>query len=398
MNRVSQKASTGPPPLSMMFPRLTSLFGIAAVVASLLAGTILAAPSKLGRATSGIPTTKGLRFSVDGDTKYLSGSNSYWIGFLSNTFDVDLVLDHVSSSGLKVLRIWGFNDVTTKPSDGTVYFQYLSSSGSQINTGANGLQRLDYVVEAAAQRGVYLIVNFVNNWGDYGGIPAYTSVFGGTAQEWYDNAAAQAQYRAYIKAVVTRYTNASSIFAWELANEPRCNGCSTDAIYNWATSTSQYIKSLDPHRMVTLGDEGMGLTPADGASSYPYTTAEGVDFVKNLGIATLDFGTFHMYPSSWGVDNSFGPGWIADHAAACKAAGKPCLLEEYGTTTDHCAIETPWQRAAVGAANDGLAADLFWQWGDLLSTGRSPDDGNTIYYGSSDATCLITDHVRAIDS
>jgi len=29
-----------------------------------------------------------------------------------------------------------------------------------------------------------------------------------------------------------------------------------------------------------------------------------------------------------GVQNSFGPGWIKDHATACKKAGKPCLLEE----------------------------------------------------------------------
>ena len=28
----------------------------------------------------------------------------------------------------------------------------------------------------------------------------------------------------------------------------------------------------------------------------PYTTGTGVDFVSNLGIHTLDFGTFHMYP------------------------------------------------------------------------------------------------------
>jgi mannan endo-1,4-beta-mannosidase len=43
-----------------------------------------------------------------------------------------------------------------------------------------------------------------------------------------------------------------------------------------------------------------------------------------------------------------------------------------------------------------MAGDLFWQWGDNLSNGRSSDDGNTIYYGSSDAQCLITDHVSAI--
>ncbi|KAK3935804.1 glycoside hydrolase superfamily [Diplogelasinospora grovesii] len=344
-------------------------------------------------AKPGWATTNGTRFSIDSQTAYLAGTNSYWIGFLTSNTDVDSVLDHISTSGLKILRVWGFNDVTNKPSSGTVWFQYLSSSGSQINTGSNGLQRLDYVVQSAEKRGVKLIINFVNNWGDYGGMPAYVTAFGGTKESWYTNSAAQTQYRKYISAVVARYVNSSAIFAWELANESRCNGCSTDVIYNWATSTSAYIRSLDPSHMITLGDEGFGLP---GATSYPYQTSEGVDFVKNLGIKDLDFGTFHLYPSSWSVSNSFGTAWVKDHAAACKKAGKPCLLEEYGVATDHCTVEKPWQQASLDLATQGMGGDMFWQWGDKLSTGQSPNDGNTVYYGSSDAQCLVGDHVKAM--
>ena len=43
-----------------------------------------------------------------------------------------------------------------------------------------------------------------------------------------------------------------------------------------------------------------------------------------------------------------------------------------------------------------MAGDAFWQLGDTLSTGQTHDDGNTIYYGSSDWTCLVTNHVAAI--
>ncbi|KAK1777108.1 glycoside hydrolase superfamily [Copromyces sp. CBS 386.78] len=341
------------------------------------------------------PTANGTRFSIDGETRYFAGTNSYWIGFLTNNRDVDTVLDHISSSGLKILRIWGFNDVTGKPASGTVWYQLLSSSGSQINTGADGLQRLDYVVQSAEKRGVKLIINFVNNWSDYGGMPAYVTAFGGSQESWYTNSRAQAQYKAYIAAVVKRYINSSAVFAWELANEPRCKGCSTDVIYKWATDISAYIRSLDRNHMITLGDEGFGLP---GATSYPYQTSEGVDFIKNLAIKDLDFGTFHFYPQSWGLGNAAGAAWIKDHASACKKAGKPCLFEEYGTSTDHCTIERPWQQASLQAATEGMAADLFWQWGDTLSTGQTHNDGNTIYYGSADATCLITEHVRAINS
>lgn len=123
-------------------------------------------------AAADFPKTDGLLFNIDGVTKYYAGTNSYWISFLTNNADVDKTLDQLVQAGHKILRVWGFNDVTSQPGSGTVYFQYLSKSGSQINTGANGLQRLDYVVSAAEKRGLKLIINFVNNWGDYGGMGA----------------------------------------------------------------------------------------------------------------------------------------------------------------------------------------------------------------------------------
>lgn len=273
------------------------------------------------------PSVDGLLFNIDGETKYFAGTNSYWIGFLTNNADVDLVMGHLQTAGLKILRVWGFNDVAS-PSD-NVWFQSFSGSEPTINTGANGLQRLDYVVSSAEAHGIKLIINFVNNWGDYGGMAAYNTYYGiSTATDWYTNANAQAQYKKYISAVVSRYSSSSAIFAWELANEPRCNGCSTDVIYNWATTISAYVKSLDSTHMVTLGDEGFMNGGGDG--SYPYTTGEGVDFVKNLAIKDLDFGTFNLYPDSWGVSTDFGSPWVDNHAAACAAANKPCLFEEYG--------------------------------------------------------------------
>ncbi|KAH6695061.1 fungal cellulose binding domain-containing protein [Plectosphaerella plurivora] len=348
-----------------------------------------AAPPPAG---TGFPKATGTRFTLDGVTKYFAGTNCYWCtaGGIGNA-DVDLVFDHLRSSGIKILRVWGFNDVNTIPSGNQIWFQYLSASGSQINTGANGLQRIDYVVSAAERTGIKLIINFVNNWDDYGGMKAYTNAFGGTHQSWYTNTAAQAQYRRYVEAVVSRYKTSTAILAWELANEPRCNGCNVNVIHEWAKSASEYVKSLAPNHMVTLGDEGFGLP---GDSSYPYTYAEGTDWVALLSIKTLDFATFHLYPNSWGTSYDWGNKWISDHAAACAAANKPCFFEEYGAPTNHCAIERPWQQTSV--ASPGMAGDAFWQLGDTLSFGNTHDDGNTIYYGSSDWTCLVTNHVAAI--
>lgn len=240
-------------------------------------------------------TKSGTLFNIDGTTRYFAGTNAYWIGFLTNNADVDLVMSHLQTSGLKVLRVWGFNDVSNT-GNGVWYQSFVSGQSPQINTGANGLQRLDYVVSSAAAHNIKLIINFVNNWGDYGGMPLYNTYYGTTKTTWYTNSAVQNQYKAYINAVVSRYKTSTAVFAWELANEARCNGCSTSVITNWATSISAYIKSLDSNHLVTLGDEGFMNGGGDG--SYPYTASEGVDFVANLKIPNLDFGTFHLYPGS----------------------------------------------------------------------------------------------------
>ncbi|KAL4945607.1 hypothetical protein BDV06DRAFT_22145 [Aspergillus oleicola] len=353
-------------------------------------------PTPAAAANGSFATTSGLQFVIDGEAGYFPGSNSYWIGFLTNNDDVDLVFDHMAESGLRILRVWGFNDVNEVPSDGTVYFQLHQNGNSTINTGEDGLQRLDYVVQSAEARGIKLIINFVNYWDDYGGMNAYVQAYGGSSNaDFYSSQEMQSAYKAYIEAVVSRYADSTAVFAWELANEPRCQGCETSVLHDWIESTSGYIKGLDANHLVCVGDEGFGLdTLSDG--SYPFQYGEGGDFASALSIPTIDFGTFHLYPDSWGTNNTWGNLWIEAHSEACIAAGKPCLFEEYGVTSDHCAVEKQWQETAL--ENQGLSGDLYWQYGDTLSSGQSPDDGNTFYYGTDEFECLVTEHVQEIEA
>ena len=393
------------------------------VLLGAIAGLAHAAPS--ARQASSFPSATGTQFTIDGETKYFVGSNSYWVSMLMNDADVEQTMTNFAASGSKILRVWGFNDVNV-PTNDDVWFQSLSANGSQINEGANGLPRLDAVVAAAETAGVKLIMNFVNYWDDYGGMSAYVAAFGGDKAGWYTNEAAQAQYLKYVETVVTRFKGSDAIFAWELANEPRCNGCETSVIYDWAKTTSEFIKGIDPDHMVTLGDEGMGI---DGGDSYPFQLGEGTDFAKNLEIETLDFGTFHMYPDQWGVDLvEFPIEWIKAHGAACVAAGKPCLFEECklssspplpsllqdlrcwgkkkgslltencvdGAKDSKCDIAGPWQAAML--ETEGIAGDQFWQWGEELSYGKTHDDGYAVYFeGGEYYDCMVADHVAAAE-
>ncbi|KAF4547789.1 Cellulase (glycosyl hydrolase family 5)-like protein 2 [Elsinoe fawcettii] len=352
------------------------------------------APTSSGGSTS-FASASGSLFNIDGKKQYFVGTNSYWIGFLTNNDDIDLAMSHLQTAGIKVLRVWGFNDVTAIPGSGTVYFQSFINGVATINTGADGLQRLDYVVKSAAAHNVKLVINFVNNWTDYGGMAAYFGYAGITSNaQWYTSAKAQAQYQAYIKAVVTRYANSPAVFAWELANEPRCNGCATSVLTNWIKTTSAYIKSLDAKHMVAIGDEGFGqATGNDG--TYPYTYAEGVDFEANCKISTIDYCTYHLYPESWSVSPglSWGNSWITNHGKACAAAGKPCVLEEFGFHND-AATEYAWETTALNDLSTG--GDMYWQYGDTLSWGQTHQDGNTVYYQDDNWKIMVAPHIADV--
>jgi len=274
-----------------------------------------------------------------------------------------------------------------------------------------GIPRLDYVVSAAERYGVKLVLPMLNNWDDLGGIDTYTNAFGGSATSFYTDARSQAAYKNYIEFIVNRYKSSPAIFAWELCNEPRCRGCSSSTIFDWASATSEYIKSLDPYHMVTLGDEGW-FYPPEGDGSYAYSGYEGVDFVKNLAIKTLDYGTFHMYPDQCklgfakpeclteadtligGYSFDWGNTWIQQHDQVGEAAGKPVVLEEYGSpyADNHTAITKPWQQTVLTQTRIGY--DSFWQFGIDLSSGRSLFDPYAIFPGTSDYQALAVEHAK----
>lgn len=152
--------------------------------------------------------------------------------------------------------------------------------------------------------------------------------------------------------------------------------------------------------MVSLGDEGW-LPPsyAGGDGSYAYSGYEGVDFVKNLAIKTLDYGTFHMYPDQWGYNYSWGSTWIAQHNAIGKAAGKPVVLEEYAAPT--AALRKAWMPLWQDTVlkQTSVAADAFWQFATTFADGVDPYDEYAVYWNAtagSDYQVLGTGHAKAM--
>lgn len=329
--------------------------------------------------------TSGQNFELNGEIFTVVGANSYWVGLTGlNTSEMYQTFSNIAAVGATAVRTWGFNDVTSPSGD---YYQLWTNGVATINYGATGLENFDNVVANAKANGIRLIVTLTNNWDNYGGMDVYVSQLTGTDYHdyFYTNPTVIAAYKTYLDAFVGRYVDEPGILAWELANEPRCAGttgttsgnCTTTTITNWISEISAYIHSIDPNHLVGIGDEGFYAIPT--STDYPYQGGEGINFTANLAVPTVDFGTAHLYPLSWGETADpieWGVQWIQNHAASQKAQNKPVLIEEFGVTANMTETYEAWYSAIISS---GLTGDLIWQAGSYLASGPTPNDGFTIY-------------------
>jgi mannan endo-1,4-beta-mannosidase len=352
----------------------------------------------------------GAVFLLNGAPFCFAGTNNYYLIYKSRKM-VDDVLEATKSMGLKVIRIWGYLDrgsldgavanVDGPGEKNGVYFQYWDPAQKRpaYNDGETGINHLDYVLDKAKKLDLKVMLVLTNNWKDFGGMDQYLVWYGlHEHQQFYTDPAVGQAYKNWVAHLVARknsisgvvYKDDPTIFGWELANEPRCtnsgafdNGaaCNPPMLTQWVAQMSSYIKSIDPNHMVSVGDEGFF---ADGKESH-YNGAEGTDHKAFLGLPHVDFGTFHLYPESWGHRTSWGSQWIEDHIQAAQQAGKPTLLEEYGiiarrnpagVITDDSRRRRVYARWHDVVRERGASAALFWM---LAGVDDEPDAVSGMY-------------------
>lgn len=385
-------------------------------------------------AEAGVPNgfayTQGTRFMLDGSPFYYAGTNCYYLTFKSQEA-VDSVFKDAEAMGLKVIRVWGNLDVGVKTgttdsegkpvftnnNDGPgekdgIYFQYFDKDLGKpvINEGKDGLQKLDYALYQAEKHGIKLLITFTNYWDAFGGMGQYVKwaqelgISGLKKDDFYTNETLKGWYKDYVNGLLNHtnpYTGRKlkdepSVFAWELANEPRCNTdaqCKDNILYNWAKEMSEYVKSVDPNHMVSLGDEGFYNKPYGyyneyTTSNYAFYGAEGVDFEKLMTIDTLDFGTPHLYLDQWGMKHT-GTGqddllWFKIHGETCAELGKPVILEEFGLTnrTIRDSEYEQWFEVLEGDVYETVeyAGTNYWMIASYIDGALYPDyDQYTVY-------------------
>ena len=396
-------------------------------------------------------TRQGLQFMEGGKRHVVIGAN-FWQGMslgsatsVGDTARLGRELDRLQALGVNNIRM-----VASAEGPDTAPYRIVPSLqpmpgvyNEQVFAG------LDLFLDELNKRGMRAVMVLNNYWEWTGGMGQYVSWSDGSAipnriansglygtyiayvDRFYACATCQTAYRAHINTVIHRvntvngrtYRDDPTIFSWQLANEPR------DYPSNWVGDTAQYIKSLDPNHMVSVGSEGTWASNTTGTAASNFFTATHQS-------QYVDYATCHIWVEPWGMYNAndstgaslatattFATGYLQNHDTLSKALGKPLLMEEFGLARDGWTAGGKYDPAATttnrdkyyrslyavveaSLANAGgaLAGDNFWAWGGKARppskwTGDPPHETPgwfSVYDMDTSTTAIISAHGTAI--
>jgi mannan endo-1,4-beta-mannosidase len=380
------------------------LLGIAAVAAVAFGAIIDSRPKPALKPTEFV-TVSGGKFMLAGQPYYFVGAN-FWQGM---NLGVDapggdrtrllLELDRLQQLGVTNLRVMAASEGPDTELQRMVP-ALMTSPGVYNQSVFDGL---DYLLAQMGKRGMRAVMVLNNYWFWSGGMAQYVAwhesspipypgdwgAFMDYSARFYACQECQTWYRNHIATLIQRtnhytgltYRDDPAVFAWELANEPRRYP------QEWIDATAAYIKSLDPHHLVTTGSEG---TPP----------GEKQDFRQTHAGPAIDYATVHIWPQNWGWYDPHKPAsydgaelsarsYFRSRASDAAALGKPLVLEEFGLARDWEPLHniydvnapttyrdrfytTMFQEVDASRSNGGPAAgDNFWAWAGLTRPGYS---------------------------
>ncbi|KAG8953045.1 hypothetical protein FRC04_002991 [Tulasnella sp. 424] len=235
------------------------------------------------------------KFKVDGKDFYFAGTTAYWLTQVQTNADITKTLDTIKADKLQVVRIWGFREIVGETTaDPATYTQQWINGEQKCNQ--PGLDRIKFILDEAQKRGIYVQISLTNNWApdfpanattkfplgslsnSFGGIDTYVQQThpGGTHDLFYTDETVKGKYQNWLKCIIPQVSNHTALFAWELANDPRCKGddsrttsgsCNAQTITRWTADTSTFVKTLDQNHMAASGDGGFYCT--DCAKLFP---------------------------------------------------------------------------------------------------------------------------------
>ncbi len=224
--------------------------------------------------TIGFVTRSGTRLMLNGQPFRFAGANMHWLALddsinYPSRFRVNDALDAAKELGLTVIRSHNLGISTgcancIEPSLGVF--------------SETALEHVDYVIKAAGDHGLRLIIPLTDNWHySAGGKHNFTDWRGiSDENQFYHNPQVIHDFETYISTLLNRvniytglpYKNDPTILAWETGNE-------LQPPTSWTQTISTYIKSIDRYHLVIDGRAGIDpnaglLTHVDILSNHYY--------------------------------------------------------------------------------------------------------------------------------
>lgn len=353
---------------------------------------------------------KGPQFILEGKPYYFVGTNLWYGAYLGSPGETGdrtrLIkeLDNLHSLGINNLRICAASEESSM--DRAIKPAFQKAPGVYDE---NLLEGLDFLLSEMGKRNMKAVLFLNNYWQWTGGMAQYNNWFTNIpipdpdnpnvgygkfmdfSAEFYLNTKARECFKDYIKMIVTRknkftglfYFEDQAIMCWQLGNEPRPGRNlsvikNAEVFYQWIEETGQFIHSLDPNHLVTIGSEGtVGNLQNEEM------------FLKSHSSKYIDYATLHLWPKNWGwfladkTDETY-PGteknaieYINRHLVLARKLNKPITMEEFGIPRDNelyksgtaTTVRDKYFKkifdlvADSAAAGSPLAGTNFWGWG-----------------------------------
>jgi len=308
----------------------------------------------------GFVKVRGHQFVVDGKPHYFVGTNYWYGGLLGLEKDkkrgvgrLRRELDFLKSRGVTNLRLMAGAEGSGPMNGVTRVGPPLQPEQGKFD--AKVLDGLDLVLAEMHKRGMHAVISFSNNWEWSGGFQQYLIWNCVIPDEWltrkptwdelrdltakfYSCDPCKAGYLKQVEFVLDRrnkitgkrYIDDPTIFAWEIANEPRPMRPAANEDYaRWIADAAAFIKSKDKNHLVTTGHEGWIGTQDIGL------------FEKVHADKNIDYLTIHIWPKNWGwlasgfqiaIDESVK--YVNENLAVARKLNKPLVIEEFGLPRD----------------------------------------------------------------
>ncbi|NTJ43884.1 cellulase family glycosylhydrolase [Agrobacterium larrymoorei] len=348
-------------------------------------------------------TTSGDAFQLNGKPFRVAGVNNHYLTF-GSTGEMTRVLDDATAMGANVVRtflqpvigsldgkvptIWNSKSTSDSSNLGTkgVYMMSWDTITNQMvpNDGPDGLQKVDRVIAEASKRNLRLIIAFVDFWAYTGGAQQMNAWYGSSDKYTFfaQDQRTRNDYKAWVRHVLSRvntitgvrYSDDPTIFAWELANEPDIHP--EPLLHDWLSEMSAYVKSLAPRQLVTTGHGNMNQKLSD------------------MNIPTVNFGTWHGYPSYVKMSHSEFDDRIREYCGIGKKIGKPVILEEFGVPRSDPDQANAYRNWLNTIDTSNCAGWVVWRLVSTQDSGLYPEDDHDrfdIHKDGGDAWQVLRD-------